>query len=264
MVKLNKKRLEKLYAQYNRREFVHPDPLEFLYNYKELQDREIVGLIASSLAYGRVQQILKSVAIVLDRIGGSPYKFVTESSDKKIHDTFEHFKHRFHTCSDVSELFIGMKRVIDKYGSLNKCFRNELKPTDITIHSALNSFVKELSCEGSCCMLSLPEKGSACKRLNLYLRWMVRSDDVDPGGWEGVPASKLIFPLDTHIYKISRAIGVTDRKQANMKTALEITNAFAEISPDDPVKYDFSLSRFGIHPGLDLKKFLTIYHASFN
>ncbi|MCK4410112.1 MAG: DUF2400 family protein, partial [Candidatus Eisenbacteria sp.] len=128
---------------------------------------------------------------------------------------------------------------------------------DETVLPALTSFVggiADASCvaagvEGAC-PLPDPARGSACKRLHLFLRWMVRSDDVDPGGWDAVPASKLIVPLDTHMHRFSLLLGLTDRKQANGRTALEITRAFRSFSPDDPVKYDFSLTRLGIRDDL--------------
>jgi len=159
---------ERLYDRYNRREFVHPDPLEFLYGYPDLRDREIVGLVASGLAYGRVGQIIKSVGKALDRMG-RPYEFVRRGSES-----------------------------------------------------------------------------GACKRLNLYFRWMVRCDRVDPGGWEGVEASKLVVPLDTHMHRISRRMGLTRRNQADRKTALEVTEGFRRLAPEDAVKYDFSLTRMGM------------------
>ncbi len=96
-------------------------------------------------------------------------------------------------------------------------------------------------------LLPSPGKGSACKRLNLFLRWMVRSDDVDPGGWSGVDAGKLIVPLDTHMHRMGLEVGLTRRKQADMQAALEVTRAFRTIAPEDPVRYDFALTRLGIH-----------------
>ena len=250
---LNKKLLDRLYRKYNRREFVHPDPLEFLYNYPDVRDREIAGLIASSLAYGRVNQILKSVGIVLQKMGDSPCEFVMNSSDKKILKTFAGFRHRFHACRDLSVLIAGARRVIKKYGSLNECFLSGLKKTDDTVVYAMGNFVKKLSLGGGLNMLPPPEKGSACKRLNLFLRWMIRHDDVDPGGWVGISPERLIVPLDTHMHKIGITLGLSRRKQADMRTALEITKGFAEILPDDPVKYDFSLTRFGIRDDMELK-----------
>ena len=105
-------------------------------------------------------------------------------------------------------------------------------------------------------MLPCPSRGSACKRLNLYMRWMVRRDDIDLGGWDRVPASKLVVPLDTHMHRIALAFGATRRKQANLRTALELTAAFRAIAPDDPVRYDFALTRFGIRSDMDVEAFL--------
>ncbi|MFC1474950.1 TIGR02757 family protein, partial [bacterium] len=109
-------------------------------------------------------------------------------------------------------------------------------------------FVDEIMRGGnrSCYLTPAPRRGSACKRMNLFLRWMVRRDDVDPGPWTDVPASKLVVPLDTHMHRISSGMGLTSRKQADLKTAIEITDAFRAISPEDPVRYDFALTRLGI------------------
>ena len=238
--------MEALYRRYNRREYVHPDPLEFLYNYSNALDREIVGLIASSLAYGRVAQILKSVSRVLGVMGESPRAFVVGTKEGDIVKSFRGFKHRFHDCRDIAALLIGIKKVINRHGSLEACFLSAFRRAGSDLVAALSGFVGEISEGGGTCMLSDPSKGSACKRLNLYLRWMVRHDDVDPGGWKRIDPSKLIVPLDTHMYKIGRKLGFTKRRQANMKTAVEITKAFSRFSPRDPVRYDFTLTRFGI------------------
>lgn len=254
-----KVKLETLYKKYNRCEFVHPDPLEFLYKYPKAREREIVGLIASSLAYGRVAQILKSVSNVLGKMGSSPYEYLKKKSDKEITKDFSDFKHRFTTGCDKAGLLIGMKRVIKKHGSLEGCFRAGYEKDDETFMPALSFFVGELSRCAGCARLNLlppPELGSACKRLNLYLRWMVRKDEVDPGGWEDLPSSKLIVPLDTHMYKIGKRFNFTKRKQADLKTAMEITRGFANILPKDPVKYDFALTRFGIRSELNIGSIL--------
>ncbi len=244
---VNKETLEKIYGKYNRRKYVHPDPLEFLYDYENVRDREIAALIASSLAYGRVRQILKSVSIVLKRMAPSPSVYLKKSGKLEIQKTFADFKHRFTTGGDVACLLVGMKSAIERHGSLEKCFLSGLKKEDQTVLEALSSFEKSLSCRASLNLIPSAEKKSACKRLNLFLRWMVRKDAVDPGGWTKVPKSKLIIPLDTHMHRIARELGLTKRKQANLKTAIEVTNAFAAFAPDDPVRYDFVLTRFGIH-----------------
>jgi len=249
-----KKKLDNLYNKYNQRRFVHPDPLEFLYSYKKIRDREIAGLIASSLAYGRVAQILKSVSFVLDKMNPSPYLFLNESTFKSICRTFEGFKHRFAGSNELAALLWGMKNVIKRFGSLHKCFSDGFSKDDETIIRAMTFFSTQLTSgknkPGH--LVAIPEKGSACKRMNLFLRWMVRKDRVDPGGWGGVPLSKLIIPLDTHMHRISIALNLTKRKQANMHTALEITSGFKKIVPEDPVQYDFALTRLGIRDDLDI------------
>ncbi len=250
--------LEELYSRLNRRTYVHPDPLEFLYDYDNPADREIVGLIASSLAYGRVEQIIKSVADVLRRIG-PPYEFLMNSTPSRIERTFRNFKHRFTTGGELASLLLGAKNAIEKHGSIEVCFKKGCSSKDETIIPALEKFVAELSNGGKTNMpghlLPCPSRGSACKRLNLYLRWMVRRDEVDPGWWD-VPALKLVVPLDVHMHRIARALGFTLRKSADLKTALEVTAAFKEFSPEDPVKYDFALTRMGIRKDVNLAAFL--------
>jgi uncharacterized protein (TIGR02757 family) len=254
---VDRRTLEKLYTKLNRREFVHPDPLELLYLYDDPDDREIVGLIASTLAYGRVKQILKSASNALDRMGPHPAAFVRDSSPDSLRRAFAGFKHRFTTGDDLCRMLDGVRVAVDKHGTLGGFFSTLLRPEDETVLPALTSFVgaiTDASCVASgmegACPLPDPERGSACKRLHLFLRWMVRSDDVDPGGWDTVPASKLIVPLDTHMHRLSLLLGLTDRKQANGRTSLEVTSAFRSFSPDDPVKYDFALTRLGIRDDL--------------
>ncbi len=247
-----------LYETYNRREYVHPDPLEFLYDYGELRDREIVGLVASSLAYGAVRQILKSVGSVLERME-SPHDFLEQASKQDLLQTFRSFKHRFTTGEELATMLYGVKKALLLYGSLQACYAKGFKSEQETVIPALSAFVKELSSvfEGRPrSLLPSPDAGSACKRLNLFLRWMVRRDEVDPGGWDNIPASHLIVPLDVHMHRISLNLGLTKRKQADLKAAYEITAAFRSIEPDDPVRYDFALTRLGIRDDLDPQEFL--------
>lgn len=246
---LIKTRLEALYAHYNSREWVHPDPLEHLYNYPDLKDRELAGLIASSLAYGKVAQILKSTSFVLKKMGPSPYKFLLDSTPTSLEHNFRSFKHRFTTAKELVAMLLGIKTVIAQYGSLYDCLLSSFNQKDRTVLPGLSFLVCELTrgFNGHYnSLLPLPEKGSACKRMNLFLRWMVRQDNVDPGGWQHVPPEKLIVPLDTHMHRISILLKLTSRRNADMRTAIEITNAFREIAPQDPVRYDFALTRLGI------------------
>ena len=247
--------LEELYELYNRRQFVHPDPLESLYGYEAVRDREIVGLVASSLAYGRVVQIVRNVRAVLDRIG-PPAAFVAERSAGRIRRALAGFKHRWTTGEDVARLLIGVKRAIEEYGSLEACFLAGLAGDDETVLPALSRFVGVLTSAGRRTrngLLPDPARGSACKRLHLYLRWMVRQDEVDPGGWSRVPPSKLVVPLDAHMHTIARGLGFTQRRQPNLRAALEVTAAFRQINPDDPAKYDFALTRVGIRTEMNVR-----------
>ncbi len=250
--------LDVFYKKYNKRRYVHPDPLEFLYRYDDAADREIAGLIASSFAYGRVKQILAKTGLVLEKMG-PPRDFVLKTGTPALERLFAGFKHRLVTAEELVFFLGRIRKVLEKYGSLNECFLAGLKKTDDTVLPALTEFVEALCPAHSCSrstLLSRPEKGSACKRLNLYLRWMIRKDDVDPGGWKGVSPKKLIVPLDTHLHSLSRDLGLTGRKQADMKAAIEITHAFREVSPDDPVRYDFTLTRPGIQNDRELRDFL--------
>jgi len=237
-----------LYKRYNDRKYISPDPLEFIYKYKSHSDREIVGLIASSLAYGRVRQICTSVSIVLSKIH-TPSEFLKNSSTRMIKNSFTDFKHRFTTGDDISILLLAIKRNIETYGSLENCFMSGYNPADPTIIPALEEFTIKLANSvrlDDFCLLPKPSKNSACKRMNLYLKWMVRKDNVDPGCWSNIPRSKLIVPLDTHMHKICGRLGFTQRKSADIKTALEITGMFKQISQNDPTRYDFALTRLGM------------------
>ncbi len=254
--------LERLYADLNHREYVHPDPLEFLYDYDDPADREVVSLVASSLAYGRVKQILRSVSAVLAKLGPRPACRLAETTPSRLRRSLAGFKHRFNTGEHVAALLIGAKRVIAQFGSLETCFNEGLHHDDTTVLPALGVFAGRIieAAEGKCGhLLPDPAAGSACKRLNLMLRWLARQDEVDPGGWSCVGPEKLIVPLDTHMHKIAVTLGVTRRKTANIRTALEITTAFRRISPDDPVKYDFALTRLGIRDDMEVSEFLTRY-----
>ena len=246
---ITKEPFEALYTAYNHREFVHPDPLEFLYHYTNPRDQEVAGLVASALAYGNVTQILKSVSGVLEKMGTCPTQFLATVAEKDLSEIFRGFYHRWHRGRHLAALLTAVKRAIGRFGSLEKVFLEGYSPSEETVLPALSSFVSLLGKLGGPEVLEMlppPERGSAAKRLHMYLRWMIRKDDVDPGCWKGIFPSKLIMPVDTHIHRICRKLYLTRRKQADLKTALEITEKFRRIAPDDPVKYDFALTRLGM------------------
>lgn len=252
---------DELYSRYTRPGFMTPDPVTFLHEYDHMRDREIVGLVASCLAYGRAAQISKSVAWVLGRMP-SPARLLSGATARGLTRAFAGFRHRFTDADDLVEMLLGAKRAVELYGSLQACFAAGLDRSEQTVARAIERFVQELTRGRPSYLLPSPARGSACKRLNLFLRWMVRQDEVDLGGWHEAPRSKLIIPLDTHMHKIGLALKATKRKQADLRTALEITAAFRTIAPEDPVRYDFALTRLGIRADADVEAFLRQCRAS--
>lgn len=248
--------LERLYVRYNRREFIGSDPLKYVYGYSNPADREVVAFLAADLAYGRVQQIQKSLADILERMGGSPYAFVRDFG-KTERLSLSGFKHRFTTDRDISDLLILLKEILNRYAGIEDFFIQGYNPGDKNIIPALSKFCDTLYAmharehngqisRGLKYLLTNPSGGSVCKRLNLFLRWMVRDDEVDLGLWKSVDKAKLIVPVDVHMTRLCGILGFHDRKTVALSTALEITKSFSKIEPADPVKYDFALTRVGI------------------
>lgn len=208
--------------------------------------------------------ILRHVRALLDIVGPSPVGFLEGSSERSIRAAFPGFRHRFTSGEDVARLLVGARRALTAYGSLNAFFLAGLGRRDRDVVPALSAFSDELAglAGGSCeFLLPDPRRGSACKRLNLMLRWLVRKDRVDPGGWTGVPRSKLVVPLDIHMFRAGQALGFTSRRSADLRTALEITEGFRRIAPRDPVRYDFSLTRLGIREEATLDEFVSSIEA---
>ena len=257
--------LERLYRTFNRREYVDPDPVGFLYGFDDLRDREVVGIVAASLAYGRVRQILASVARAIHPLGPSPAEYLAVTAPAALLEALDGFKHRFTTGEEVAALLLAVRGIQERSGSVGERFATLMNVSDDTVVPALGRLVGELRCGSFCDMrsvLPVPERGSACKRLHLFLRWMVRSDEVDPGGWDAISPSKLVVPLDTHMHRIARAFGFTDRAQPNLGTALEITDALRRFCPEDPVKYDFAITRLGIRNDVTLESVLSWAQAA--
>ena len=253
--------LEELYAEYNRREYVSPDPLEFLYRYDDRADREVVGLIASSLAYGRVASILASVRRILSALGKHPADTLAGSDEKKLFESVRGFKHRFNGDAEMAKFLAGIGTVLREYGSLENmfCAPAAAGGDGWSIRGLMNDFAASIlrySGLGTSSLLPLASKGSACKRLALYIRWMVRSDDVDPGGWSMIAPCDIIVPLDTHMFKIASGLGFVKRPSADGAAASEATEGFRALCPEDPVKYDFALTRFGIRSGMSVDELL--------
>ncbi len=248
--------LERLYAKYNHRAFVPPDPLQFVYRFSERSDMEIAAFLAAALAYGRVRQIERSLTQLLDRMNRAPYDFTMRLNGAG-RASLRTFKHRFTAGSDIWDLLDLFRRILDDYGDLESFFLQGYREEHPTVLPALSTF-----CDGLCrlyadahggrvsgglgYLLASPSRGSASKRLHLFLRWMVRHDEVDVGLWRSVDKAKLIVPVDTHMARLCRILGLHNDRTISQSTAVKITDAFARIEPADPVKYDFALSRIGI------------------
>ncbi|MFA5553757.1 MAG: TIGR02757 family protein [Phycisphaerae bacterium] len=248
--------LSRLYDKYNRFELIKPDPLQFVYKYSNGRDMEIAGFLAAVLAYGRVAQIEKSVGTLLDKMGKSPFDFVVNFGTKNRKE-FGNFRHRFTSGQDICDLLELLKFALTEYASIEKYFISGYSKNDETIIPPLSVFCKRMldkykknkrkdASRGLRYLLCDPAQGSACKRLNLFLRWMVRDDDVDAGIWKSVDKAKLIVPVDVHMARLCRFLGLYESRTVSLPAAIEITKAFAQIEPSDPVKYDFALSRIGI------------------
>lgn len=254
MVNRLKSKLQALYDRYNRPEYIDPDPLAFLYRYPDYKDREVVGFISASLAYGRVEMIMKTVRFILDSIGSDPARSLMEVSETELMVRFKGFKYRFAKDRDLVDLLSGIGSVLNQFGSLENCFMDGQDHNDGTVISGLQFLSGQIRGRKKLDhLLADPNKTSACKRSHLFLRWMIRKDDVDPGCWTRVPPSKLIVPLDRHMHHSGTLLGFTRRKSADLKTALEITEGFRKICADDPVKFDFCLTRFGIRRELSME-----------
>lgn len=256
-----KKHLDSLYQTYDRN-YLATDPLMFLHRYSEPADIEVVGLISAALAYGHVKMIQRNIERVLDAMGERPARYVRRFNATARSRDFAGFSHRFNRGHDIVLLLHYMKQMIGRNGSLAAFFRDGYNPDAPTIEDSLRSFVERtlaLDCAPIYPANALPDDAgvrfffpspagkSACKRLNLYLRWMARPDDgLDFGLWEFISPAQLVIPLDTHVARICRFIGLTSRHTPGWAMAAEITENLKRLDPADPVKYDFAISRLGI------------------
>jgi uncharacterized protein (TIGR02757 family) len=249
--------LDDIYDRFHKPEFMRMDPIEYVRKFREPRDIEIVGLLASSLAYGQVENIRANIERVLRIMGDTVSDFVCDTSFKDKQELLKTFKHRFNDGKDVALLFECVKRAIHEKGSVRALFTEGMRRGDQNIKNALNEFVKKLNRwaidiggetgRSFRHLLPLPSAGSPCKRLNMYLRWMVRKDDgIDLGIWGDVSPALLVIPVDTHVAAIARRHKLTGRKSIDWRMAEEITATLKKISPFDPVKYDFSLCRAGM------------------
>jgi uncharacterized protein (TIGR02757 family) len=245
------------------------DPLSFCHRYPDPVDQEIVAVIASSFAYGSVVIILRSLEAIFAEMGRSPRSYVEKFDPQDGVHTFARFKHRFNDGRDLCALLWGMRQMLEQSGSIHSFFQMGHDPADEDVSGSLNRYTAAVLALDYTdvfgthdiphdsyfpFLFPAPASGSACKRLCMFLRWMVRpADGIDLGLWGGVSPAQLIIPVDTHISRISRYLGLTNRRAADWRMAQEITAALRVFDPADPVKYDFSLAHLGISDGCDGK-----------
>jgi uncharacterized protein (TIGR02757 family) len=225
---------------------IEPDPLQLVLRYEDPLDQEVAGLIAAAFAYGRADIIVANIGAVLEKMRPSPYRYLASFSRARATRDFAGFAHRFHKTPDLVALFARLAAAIREHGSLGALFRLCYDDRDADIAPSLTRFVTALRISGLEYLLTSPEDGSACKRMNLYLRWMVRRTPPDLGLWTFVDPAKLVMPLDTHIHRIATFLGLNERKSADWKSARALTDQLARFDAADPVRYDFALCRLGI------------------
>jgi len=256
--------LEALYKRYNDPCWLDPDPLVVVRSYAVPADQELTGLVAAALALGNATLIMQAAEAALAPFGPSPAGTLALMDDNDVAGCLAGFRYRFFDSSDLVPLFCAARNVARQYGSLQDAFLSGIDRSEPDYALAASSFVQKLcSTAPTPWRLNLlpdPARGSAAKRVFLYLRWMVRRDAVDPGPWQQADPALLVVPLDTHMAAACRRLGLIDRRSTDLKAAREAGAAFRAIRPDDPVRYDFCMTRPGIRPDLDPDECFDCFH----
>lgn len=240
-------------------ERVAADPVEFPHRYRRPRDVEVAGLLAASLAYGRAGLFKPKIAGLLEGMGASPAAFVSNATPRSLRPLLNGFVYRFNLPADVAVLLLGMGRALQRFGSLEAAFLHARDSTraPAEARAAFARLIRDGAPRGEVLRRLGPTRGlahllplaqgGAAKRLNLYLRWMVRGPDaIDLGVWRTVRPSELVIPLDTHVGRIARWLGLTRRADLSWRTAEEITAGLRLLDPQDPTKYDFALCHYGM------------------
>ncbi|HEY0873033.1 MAG TPA: TIGR02757 family protein [Vicinamibacterales bacterium] len=251
-------RLDALYHDYNREESA-TDPVHLVRPYSDAADREIAGFCAAALAFGRVASVINSITTLLTIMGPSPAAYVRAFDPSAPHPELRAMVHRWTRGVDLVALLWILRQMLDQAGTIERFFADGYSPDHADVGPALDSFsTRALALDirqaygrvpkraGVCYFFPRPSAGSACKRLNLFLRWMIRYDEIDLGVWTTIPASKLVVPLDTHIIRLGKCLRLTRYSTAGWKMAAEITAALRALDPGDPVRFDFSLCHVGM------------------
>jgi uncharacterized protein (TIGR02757 family) len=250
--------LDGLYAGFN-----HPDsatdPIHIVRRFERDDDREIVGFIAAALAFGRVSSVLQSIERVLAVMGSAPAAYVRRFDARRHSPAFAGIVHRWTREADIVAMLWLLRQMIDRAGSVEGFFLEGYDAGADDIADALDSFsTRAMALDlkaaygrvpkrpGVCYFFPRPSAGSACKRLNLFLRWMVRCDALDLGVWKRVSPATLIVPLDTHVIRVGRCLRLTGYTSPGWRMARDITATLRRLDAQDPVKYDFSICHLGM------------------
>lgn len=253
----NKKLILDIFNKFHKPEYLEIDPLLVVHRFSGKSNIEIIGLLAASLAYGRVDIIIRSIEKVLFISDNNLKEFSLNTSYIQKKRKLANFKHRFNDGEDIALLLETIKLIYKEFGSIEKLFYYSFSKSDGKMKSSMENFCSVFlntakKIYGSdkksfAYFFPKPSKGSGCKRLNMYFRWMIRkSDGIDFGIWKKADPSILIIPVDVHVARVGKLFNLTDRKNSDWKTAEEITDSLRKLDPSDPVKFDFSLCRFGM------------------
>ena len=250
--------LDRLYREYERDPSIE-DPVRVVGRYREPADREIAAFLAAGLAFGRVASVMQSVERTLRVMGAHPATFVHEFDQRRDGAALQDLVHRWTRGADFVALVIVLRHMLREAGSVERFFADGMRSDAADVTDALESFSRgawrvDVSAayrrpgerQGVRYFFPRPSSGSACKRLNLFLRWMVRQDGIDPGGWSVVRPSQLVIPLDTHVIRVGRCLRLTRYVSPGWRMAADITASLRQIDPADPVKYDFALCHLGM------------------
>ncbi len=253
-----KSALDRLAEQYGH-SYLDTDPVGIVHRYDSAADIEIAGMIASCLAYGGAGQIRKSVGAALGAAGNAPADFARSLTMSRALSVFRNFKHRWTTGGEIAYLFYTLGGILNEYGAIGEFVRTVYDPGAESVEHAMTGFSMRIrdgftgdftqnsDRTGISYLVPSPADGSACKRLALYFRWMVRGPDaIDFGLWDFIRPSQLVIPVDRHIARMSNLLDLTARKSPGWRMALEITEALKRFDPEDPLRYDFALVRPGI------------------
>ncbi|MCC6258366.1 MAG: TIGR02757 family protein [Chitinophagaceae bacterium] len=245
--------LNKKVEEYNRPDFIEVDPIFVPHQFSNNPDREIAGFFSALFAWGNRKTIINKSLELMRLMDNAPYSFCTQHQEKD-RKHLVHFKHRTFNSTDLFYFLDFLKQHYAQHHSLEDAFIKDWDPKEKNIERGLAGFYRTFFSlpyipERTRKHIATPERKSACKRLNMYLRWMVRKDKggVDFGIWKNINQSQLIIPVDVHVARVARSLNLISRKQNDWITALELTETLKELDPADPVKYDFALFAMGIH-----------------